>query len=727
MLQAGEQIGPYTLIKQLGRGGFGLVWLAERRGAFATTQVALKLALDDEPNMAALAKESQLWAQLGTHNNVLPIIEADKYGDYMVLVSEYAPDGSLDGWLKRHKGAAPSIEIAISMTVGILNGLEHLHSKKIIHRDLKPANILLQGETPRLADFGLARVLKTTMQSTGVAGTPAYMAPEVFSGERFVQSDLWSVGVILYQLLSGRLPFPQNDVMALLGAIAGRNPEPLPDYVPSELIKIIAQALQKDISQRFQSAKEMRLSLQQISSKGNIVAVDAKIEDEKPTAILDTLPGVGVSVKGLGQALETLPTDGFKVNGNQKTQIINDNTFKEIQVVETYKQIGSETIDFISSKAIERDNVALVQKAKNHRVYETLVVGFVMVFMLSFTFLKSSNYSATSNVEPKVDKIEVPETSEQVSSENVLLIDNTDVLDPIEEDSSSVSQENQELIKNIIVKSISLEQEMEKVVDKDKKKSLKNRFTVIQEKLKDSSLNPFDPTSKMLYQAYLLNLESLSIETKAYLREPSLIAVLPKELGKKQAEEKSKLGNTIKFIEEKAELMPDGKEKESLKETCTSASKDINNPLFNERDIQLYQEGFNKLAEGLAKRSTVMPQTYVLGKNSANVKSYSFTNQATTSPILPKPPKPPKAIESNTQTEIKISVPFSEFDGEISPEHIAKYIGKEGSLGFLDYSIVKDSIVIKTNKIIFESNKVNGKIKKLGLDKKIKVDQAREN
>src|SRR5437773_8099995 len=155
MPRVNDQIGPYTLIRQLGRGQYGIVWLAERRSPFATIEVAMKLALDGDPNLDAIARESRLWAQVSKHINILPIIEADIYNGQVVIVSEYAPDGSLEEWINRHGDSAPSIEKAVSMVSGILSGLEFLHSKKIIHRDLKPDNILLQGEVPRLADFGL--------------------------------------------------------------------------------------------------------------------------------------------------------------------------------------------------------------------------------------------------------------------------------------------------------------------------------------------------------------------------------------------------------------------------------------------------------------------------------------------------------------------------------------------------------------------------------------------
>ena len=214
MFHEGKQIGNYTLIRKLGRGGFGEVWLAERRAKFVTTKVAVKLPLDEQVDHEAIEQEAQLWEQASGHPNVLPIIEADEYDGQIVIVSEYAPDGSLEELLKLH--GKLEIKQAVEMTVGILNGLEFLHSRNIIHRDLKPANILLQGTTPRLADFGISRAMRTTMasQSQHISGTFAYMSPEALDGRRSVQTDIWSVGVNLYQFLTGTLAVSAKRIYA---------------------------------------------------------------------------------------------------------------------------------------------------------------------------------------------------------------------------------------------------------------------------------------------------------------------------------------------------------------------------------------------------------------------------------------------------------------------------------------------------------------------------------
>lgn len=210
---------------------------------------------------------------------MLPIIEANIYNGQVVIASEYVPGGSLRDWLKRHGGKAPSIQAAVEMSVGILAGLEHLHARRIIHRDLKPDNVLLQGETPRLTDFGIARVLKTTNYTTA-SGTPFYMAPEAFDGKHSEQTDLWAAGVTLYQLLTGRLPFQQPDITSLLGAIIMKEPEPLPDSIPAPLRNIIGRALRKAAPERFGSASEMCQALR-ATMLWHAKAVDKTVPTER--------------------------------------------------------------------------------------------------------------------------------------------------------------------------------------------------------------------------------------------------------------------------------------------------------------------------------------------------------------------------------------------------------------------------------------------------------------
>src|SRR5689334_11278790 len=100
MLRAGDKIGPYTLIKKLGGGAFGMVWLVENRTAITTTQMAIKLPLSDDFDIELVKREANLWVKASGHPNILPIIEANIYDGQVVIVSEYAPDGSLADWLK---------------------------------------------------------------------------------------------------------------------------------------------------------------------------------------------------------------------------------------------------------------------------------------------------------------------------------------------------------------------------------------------------------------------------------------------------------------------------------------------------------------------------------------------------------------------------------------------------------------------------------------------------
>jgi serine/threonine protein kinase len=187
------------------------------------------------------------------------------HNDVVVLASEFAEGGSLKGWLGRNDGKAPSNEAAVEMMLGILKGIEHLHARHVVHRDLKPDNILLQGEFPRIADFGVSRMVSSRSMSTKAMGSPGYMSPESFEGSKLPQTDIWSAGVILYEMLSGGYPFHSETIFGLVVAIQRDEAEPLPETVPPELRRIVETALSKDLSKRYQSAREMRLALEQES------------------------------------------------------------------------------------------------------------------------------------------------------------------------------------------------------------------------------------------------------------------------------------------------------------------------------------------------------------------------------------------------------------------------------------------------------------------------------
>lgn len=304
-MSPGDLLGPYTLVRLLGRGAFGQVWLAERRTALAVTRVAVKVPLAGDVDLEAIRKEASVWAQASGHPNVLPIIEADIYDGQIVIVSEYAPDGSLVDWLAR-KGGVVSLPEAAKMVDGILAGLEHLHARQIVHRDLKPANILLQGETPRLADFGIARVMRMTSHTGHIAGTPAYMPPEAFDGVRTEQGDLWAAGVIFQQLVTGGLPFPQPDFTSLMAAIVTREPVPLPPDFQPAVRTFLATALCKEPARRFATATAMRQALARaVSSPASVMAWGAFPPDRPATdgrvAAL-TVPAVSGAAPGLAGA-----------------------------------------------------------------------------------------------------------------------------------------------------------------------------------------------------------------------------------------------------------------------------------------------------------------------------------------------------------------------------------------------------------------------------------------
>lgn len=265
MLEKDDKIGDYSLTKFLGRGQFGEVWLGEKTPRLTNGKLhhALKFIFnnDEEVDLSLAKAEVDTWIKASGHPNVMSVIDMIVLGSYVVIVTEYAEGGSLNDWLKGRAKSEISFEEALKIMQGVLRGIEHLHHRGVVHRDLKPDNILLQGGIPRITDFGISRIISESTMTRQIAGSPSFMSPEAFRGNKSPQTDIWSAGVILYQILTSRLPFVGEDLYSLRESIEKDEPYPLPRNFPPAVTGIILKALQKARSDRYKSIKEMRVEV----------------------------------------------------------------------------------------------------------------------------------------------------------------------------------------------------------------------------------------------------------------------------------------------------------------------------------------------------------------------------------------------------------------------------------------------------------------------------------
>src|SRR5246127_3208281 len=282
-----RMIEHYELVRRLGAGGSGVVYLAN--DTLLMRPVVLKIlkrgALTLEQMRTTVLREARMASAI-EHPNVCGIYEVGEEGEEAYIVMQYVPGQSLDKIIA--KGPA-NVQLALSVGIQIADGLSAAHSLGIFHRDLKPANaILTDGGLVKILDFGLARRLnpaeaefdpaKSSRRKPGPVaatytargGTIAYMAPEQFvTGQSSVQSDIFALGLILYEMVSGRHPFHRPDAQELqsIRAIQFASPPSLREIVPdipSELESVILRCLEKQPSARYASAAEVREGLKTI-------------------------------------------------------------------------------------------------------------------------------------------------------------------------------------------------------------------------------------------------------------------------------------------------------------------------------------------------------------------------------------------------------------------------------------------------------------------------------
>jgi len=255
----GKTISHYKILEEIGSGGMGVVYNAE--DTKLKRHVALKF-LSPELTRDKEAKdrfihEARAAAALN-HANIVTIHEIDDFEDQTFIIMELVEGETLRDKIAGvgAKGISPmSINESIDITIQIAEGLNKAHKKDIVHRDIKPANIMItEDEVPKILDFGLAKLrgqTKLTREGTTL-GTVAYMSPEQTTGEEVDQrSDIWSLGVVFYEMLTGQLPFRGHYEQAIVYSIMNEKPEPLKELIPDVLVQleqIINKMLAKDPS-----------------------------------------------------------------------------------------------------------------------------------------------------------------------------------------------------------------------------------------------------------------------------------------------------------------------------------------------------------------------------------------------------------------------------------------------------------------------------------------------
>ncbi len=266
----GMRLGAYELIERIGGGGMAEVYRAKQLTAFGR-EVAIKVIRtgysEDASFRERFLREAQAISRL-SHPNILPLIEFGEQDNTLYLVMPLAREGTLRDLLKQRQGPLV-LEEAVPLFVQLCDAVQYAHEEGIIHRDIKPQNVLLQRRTHvLLADFGIARDTAETQQMTATGagiGTVEYMAPEQAIGQATALSDIYSLGIVLYQMLTGTVPYSgSTPFQVLMKHTNDALPDPrlLNPSLPGEIVQVLQGALAKDPQLRFQSAQALGRAVQ---------------------------------------------------------------------------------------------------------------------------------------------------------------------------------------------------------------------------------------------------------------------------------------------------------------------------------------------------------------------------------------------------------------------------------------------------------------------------------
>ena len=265
MLSKDQTLGKYQILDRLGSGGFGAVYLA--MDTWVNRKVALKVPHQQEDEIVDLLKEPRIMAGL-KHPNIVELITVERKNGIFFMVLEYIEGEGLDRLIRRERFLQPARALEIGLDV--CSAIAFAHGHQILHRDLRPANILLNRDgVAKVTDFGTSRVLE--MQHVPYAptriGSPPYMAPEHFRGRAVFQSDLWSLGITFYEMLTGTVPFYDADPLKIAQAFTSQQivaPHLRNPIVPKAFSEVVMKALAVNLGERYLSAQAFLEALRRL-------------------------------------------------------------------------------------------------------------------------------------------------------------------------------------------------------------------------------------------------------------------------------------------------------------------------------------------------------------------------------------------------------------------------------------------------------------------------------
>lgn len=277
-MERGQRLGSYVIEGLLGEGGMGAVYRAT--DTKLNRPVAIKILssqVTDPASRRRFQREAQLASSLN-HPHIVTVHDVGNIDGQDFIVTEFVDGGTLAVWAK---SATRTWREVVDLLIGVADGLAAAHQAGTLHRDIKPANILVaRSGYAKLADFGLAKPVAssdadatTLTEPGGVVGTIAYMSPEQISGKALdTRTDIFSFGVVLYELLAGTRAFTGISDLEVLQKILHSGPAPLDERIPSSLRAVVEKAIEKDPGERYQSMREMVVDLRRLTRQSDEIA-----------------------------------------------------------------------------------------------------------------------------------------------------------------------------------------------------------------------------------------------------------------------------------------------------------------------------------------------------------------------------------------------------------------------------------------------------------------------